>query len=67
MTQRKQDKFVVRFYETGLRDQIAETARATQRSMNAEVSPPRVGPHVSDVCCVLCMRTAPRPVLLRVH
>ena len=37
MTQRKQDKFVVRFYETGLRDQIAETARTTQRSMNAEI------------------------------
>lgn len=37
MTQRRQDKFVVRFYQAGLRDQIAETARATQRSMNAEI------------------------------
>jgi hypothetical protein len=37
MTSRKQDKFVVRFYESGLRDQIAEIARGSQRSMNAEI------------------------------
>jgi hypothetical protein len=37
MTTRKQDKFVVRFYESGLRDQIAEVARDSQRSMNAEI------------------------------
>jgi len=37
MTTRKQDKFVVRFYESGLRDQIAEVARHSQRSMNAEI------------------------------
>ncbi|RMR08597.1 putative DNA binding protein [Pseudomonas savastanoi pv. glycinea] len=37
MTTRKQDKFVVRFYEAGLRDQIADIARNSQRSMNAEI------------------------------
>lgn len=37
MSNRKQDKFVVRFYEAGLRDQIADIARNSQRSMNAEI------------------------------
>ena len=37
MSSRKQEKFIVRFYEAGLRDQIAGIARNSQRSMNAEI------------------------------
>lgn len=31
------DKFIVRFTERGLRDQIAEVAKNSNRSMNAEI------------------------------
>lgn len=39
MTNRRteREKFVVRFSEHGLRDQIADQAKLTKRSMNAEI------------------------------
>lgn len=37
MSSNYKEKFVVRFTEDGLREQIAERARASFRSMNAEI------------------------------